>query len=183
MRTAAGGPVAPASGANSQPRPCGRSRQRSHAWTCWAPPAGWSCRPTWPNSAPLGRQPALPQASRAHALAPARPGVPANRQWGTGARRVMPGRQQSHRPSPPLPNLPRMPCRRRTARRCIGPGHKAGVHLSKVAPGHDARHRARSHSHQVGDQHNPTGRATRRRPRQAAARRREPRPTGSLTRR
>jgi len=108
----------------------------------WAPRPGWSCRPTWPNSAPLGRQPALPQAPRAHALAPARSGVPANRQWGTGARRPMPGRPQSHRPSPHLPGLPRMPSRRMSSRRRQG---ERGVLVARQGGRGTQRHRRGEH--------------------------------------
>ena len=82
--------------------------------------AAWTCRPTWPNRAPPGREPRLPQAPPAHALAPVTGGIPANRQWVTGARRLLPGLPQSHRLWPYLPRLPYLPSRPRTARRRKG---------------------------------------------------------------
>ena len=88
--------------------------------SAWVPRAAWTSRPTWPNSAPLGHVLRLPQAPAPHALAPAKPGIMANRQWATGARRLLPGRPHSPRLWPHLPGLLRLPCRRRTARRRQG---------------------------------------------------------------
>ena len=72
---------------------------------------------TWPNSCPPWPGGLFSEESCGCAFAPWRPGEVARWRRLTGAPRLLPGRPHSQRLTPPLPGLPHLPCRRRTAQR------------------------------------------------------------------